>query len=409
MLELFLSFLGSLGANVVSYLGRFVKVDAKKVYEKRVEIFENKISPFILNTLLKKRNKTIYNKLGSIDIDDDTIKLPYVDLGNENTELLRNIDIAKKNFCENSNLIEWLKNDLGKKLFNGSTYTVSSLTHTNKVMPSIGDYFSTQSTSDIHYYNLIRYFPNRLNFVTKFLYMYSSSTKKWLDSLDKIVVNHDFSHYTASIGCSVLTLMKTRHDEYKIIIIENSSEKGAGSGKKHVVPSFMFGPVLKKPDEQNLELNLQMAIVKEFGEELLDLQECESYSSVEALMSIIESNPLLKNLNDGINDINKGDFLLMQTGFVLDLYRLRPEFTFLLIINDTQYFDKIRVNWEANGNHLNSTRGIGVVNINDRESINALFSEDSSGLCAPGLAALNKGLPKIYEYLRSPRYEIPTS
>lgn len=97
-------------------------------------------------------------------------------------------------------------------------------------------------------------------------------------------------------------------------------------------------------------------------------------------IGIIEENDLL----DGLYK-NTAKMELIQTGFVLDIFRLRPEFTYVLVIHDPSYVKKVQRNWE--------TKKLYQKDIYNDKEMAELLNYSESDLCPPGLAAVHKGIP----------------
>jgi hypothetical protein len=119
---------------------------------------------------------------------------------------------------------------------------------------------------------------------------------------------------------------------------------------------------------------------KEFGEELLNLKDLESASMVDAMIGIIEDNKELKRLSELLEN---GKAFFNVTGMILDIYKLRPEITAVLVITDNEFSKKIRNIWES--------KRIDLIKLNDENAYNHLLTSKDYPLCPPGLAALIKG------------------
>jgi len=379
-----LGILQSLVANAIfSLYGTRRKTRSKDAFEKRAKQFHKDISPHLLNDIIPTIAPELKKFFYELPYGRELILLPFIDISPKDGIVMPSyLQTSKKRINENSEFLSWLQNDLKKKLCNNATYTVDGISSNSELSIGIGDYFSTLCTSDIHYFNLIRYFPLKYKPGVYFSYRHGKYVNAWLKSLRSIVLDNNYSHYCASIGCSVLTVVKSLDGKYKYLIKNNSIDKGSSAFERHVIPSFMFQPISRRIHEQERELDLKLSVIREYGEELLGLEEFESAESVDVLLGHIQRNKLLSKLRD---NIEKGEAILVRTGFVLDAYRLRPEITFLLIIHDDEYSTNIMTNWETEPYSLD------YIELEDDESYFELVSASEAPLCGPGLAALING------------------
>lgn len=379
-----LGIIASLVANLFTYGFNLEKRNrSKRVFIKKSKKFHEEISPYLLNKVIPNYSKGLSRRLERIEVYGETYCLPFISLSNKKDIKLHGLIDEKRLPVRNKKLIYWLKNELGKRVENNPTFTLNSIISDGSISVGVSDYESTLSTADIHYFNLIRYFPISKKYFLLFSYRNNLHTKKWLSSLNKIVMNKSYGHYHASIGCSVLTILKSTSGEYKYLIKTNSSKKGSSAGDKHVIPSFMFQPVSQRIDtDQKKLLDFKINIIKEFGEELLGMEELEDSETTDTLISSIINNETLKSL---MIQLKNKEARLIPTGLYLDVFRLRPEFTFVLIVNDISLSGKIKTNWETEKNSLD------LVNLYDTDSYNELITDEKYPLCSPGAAALING------------------
>lgn len=392
-----MNFITSVFASLIAnFISGFYQIDrntrAKKEFVKRSRIFHKEISSYVLGEIMSAKSPSIAKKLVRIETPDKVIIAPFIDLNNTSkisiSEHLITESGEKKH---NKKLIRWLTDELGKKIENDPTFVVKSIQSTGKINVGISDYYSTISTCDKNYLDLIRYFPIKSKMGKLFAYKNSQKVNNWLASLEKIVEKKSFSHYHASIGCSVLTVMKSIDGSYKYPVKINSQEKGSGVSDKHVLPSFMFQPISDQLSEQERELNLTTSVLREYGEELLNIDELEAAPTADVMFNQINKNKYLKKMK---KQIENGQATLEITGLILDVFRLRPEITFLLVLNDDIYSRNIKPSWEAGSKSLEQ------YDIYDDEAYYKLISDSESPLCAPGLAALVNGRSKAIEHLR---------
>ena len=212
----------------------------------------------------------------------------------------------------------------------------------------------------------------------------------WLSGLRMIVLNKDYSHYCASIACSVLTVLKSSDGKYKYLIMKDSAAKASSAFERHVIPSFMFQPIARQESEQERELDLELSVIREYGEELLGLKELEPAEIVDILLGYINKNYLLNSLRE---KTKTNEFFLEKTGFILDIYSLRPEITFLLIIHEKEYSESIRPSWEREESSLE------LIDLYDDSAYFDLLSTKENPICAQGAAALINGRNRAIEVL----------
>lgn len=379
-------------ANILFTFFKLEKKTSKKVaFEARSKHFHSEISPYLLKEVIPKLDREIGKKLCRYTCNGEEIIFPYIDLklGKEIT-ILQSLQIAKREFPLNYELIEWLKRELNKTVTNNPTFIISGISSNFELSIGIGDYYSTISTADMHYFNLIRYFPIKNKLVYYFIYRHFKYMSKWLSALRMIVLNKDYSHYCASIACSVLTVLKSSDGKYKYLIMKDSVTKASAAFEHHVIPSFMFQPIASRESEQERELDLELSVIREYGEELLGLKKLESAETVDILLGYIKENNLLDSLH---KKIKTKEFFLEKTGFILDIYRLRPEITFLLVIPEKEYSESIKLSWETEESSLE------LIDLYDDSAYFDLLSTKENPICAPGAAALINGRNRAIEVL----------
>lgn len=296
MLNFISSVVASLIANIISAIYSVERKScAKNSFEKKSKIFHSQISPYLLGEVLPSRLPNISKKLVRIETPDKVLVAPYITLlvGKEfsiSKSLTTEIHASK----HNEKLITWLTEQLGKKLHNAPTFTIQGIRSSGKINIGVSDYYSAISTCDNNYFDLIRYFPIKSKKGSFFAYRNNQRFFRWFSSLEKVVEKKSFSHYHASIGCSVLVVMKSTDGVYKYLIKNNSKEKGSGASDKHVIPSFMFQPISLQIKEQERELDLEISVLREYGEELLGITAMESAETVDTMLNYILENNYLK-------------------------------------------------------------------------------------------------------------------
>ena len=388
MNEIIINFVISSVANYFFWLMPPKKFSSETtLFVEKSKLFHRNIKPYLLNTVIPRISKSVDNSLAIYTYNNNKIKLPYIDLTSSSDipiDVSSEISTTKDNNKIDDHFISWLRFDLNKTIYDNPTFRLQSISHNNKVTVSISSYFQTLSNSDRHYYNLINNYPLKWSKLKALYYNSGFTTRQWIRSLESIIRNKDFSSYSASIGCSVLTVLKDK-DKYKYLVKVNSSEKNSMSDK-HVIPSFMFQPVSSNHKDQALELKLKISVLREYGEELLNIDELMKAPLVNGLLSEIKNNKYLDEINTMLA-VEQADLLI--TGFILDIFRLRPEFTLLLIIRDEKYIDKIQTNWEV--------ESMEAIDLEDDNKYFELLTDNEQPLCASGLAALINGRNKAID------------
>ena len=227
MINFLSGILASLVANIISTIyGIERNTHAKKAFTKRAEVFHKKITPYLLDKLLPEQQPDVANKLAVEDIDGKPTVLPYISLIEKSKiKLSKSLVIEKRPTKHDNKLLHWMTTELGKTADNNPTFTLQGISSSGELIIGTSDYISTLSTSDIHYFDLIRYFPVKNKIGLLFAYRNNKRTKEWLNALKKITIDRTFTHYHASIGCSVLTVMKTSDGKYKYPIKHVSTYK----------------------------------------------------------------------------------------------------------------------------------------------------------------------------------------
>lgn len=368
-------------------------------FERRAKKFHSHIAPMLLNKIIPEKSLYCYDKLERYtDSAGGRRVLPYIKLADFG-EFRLSSDLVETNKLrpKDDKFIGWLKGELGKTVNNNPTFALRSISKTGELIVGVSDYESTVSDCDKCYFDLIRYFPESGKLPYFFSYKNGKSVRSWINRLEKAVKERSFSHYSASIGCSVLTVFKSTDGEYKYWIKKNSNRKGSAAFESHVIPSFMFQPVSSRREEQKRELDLELAIVKEYGEEILGLSELESAPTVDVLLKLIDDNPVLKCLRDHIKN---GDAELHATSISLDVFRLRPEITFLLVLHDDLFSSNMELNWES--------VSVEPIHLSTDSEYYDVIESVNAPLCPPGIAALVAGRDRALQILeeRSARSRI---
>lgn len=392
----------------------------KHNFEDKLLCFNRFGQQYLIHTFLKQQHPKVYACLKT-QLDPNGVAFPTstIDLVPSGNFTINNvINDSRAQIQHDPALLNWLTNTLNKCIENNPTFTLNALHHsapqqTAALDIGLGDYASTLSTSDIHYFNLVAACPETDSEAALQAYVRSPEVKQWVTQLQPVVLERDFSGYCASMGCSVLTLLKqprltpshqhvkTNHsslkkghinantlasaleketdspEKYRYLFKKNAVNKASSGMDYHVIPSFMYQPTVASGSEQARELDLTLGIIREFGEEVLGFDELEQAESVDQLLQAICSIPLLDTLQQ---EMASGLANLQATGVVLDIFRLRPEFTFLLIIHDEQFSQHTVGNWESDN--------LVQVPVESPYSWQDFMLEKNASFAAPAIAAL---------------------
>jgi len=362
--------------------------------------------------LFGKHAKFVYDKLiiatvGGIDHKIPVIRLPILLPDIPQNLFPIDLDTQKDTSSLDDDLLRFRKEELGQKITDNPTFRLTALQQ-DKLVIGLSTYFKTLSTSDIHYNKFIANMPsaNSIQNNKELAFEHYASLpffKNWLQQIEKIICHQQFSGYTASIGCSVLTLFKTTENHYCFYAVHNSSEKNGGLDG-HVIPSFMYQPITSNIAYANKELDIKEQVLREFGEEILGIEDLESPNAgtlkriLKKATSRISSNQQKTPSEMQLEELNKLFEMqkanLYVTGIVLDVFRLRPEVTLLLFIDDPEYMSDIepKGSWETKNKKVNK------YNINQYENF---LKRDTSvpDLCVPGMAALINGMEYAKTYI----------
>jgi len=349
--------------------------------------------PFDSKLLYKKHNQVlqeISSYLMKEKRDDKVFDLPVVLLVDSMVEISDKISDTIDINQINDYFIDELKDKCRKTIWNNPTYRLVKIDN-GKLILGESDYYKTLSTCDIHYYNMIR---KNNHFLKE-----SSAYNHWLSRLKDIVENNNFYNISASLGCSTLLVVKNHlNNKFQYYIVNNSAKKN-GNNTKHVIPAFMYQPTKMYTDEDDfiLQSDLLFQVLKEFGEELLGMEELEHINDYQELYYKMNSNKVIKSLKKLLKN-NKAHFKVL--GVSLDVYRLRPEILTILVVDDEKFaklFSQNRkLSWEASTEDMN---GLHIVNLDDEKKYLELMTSTNEPLVPPALACLKLGREYMLKYL----------
>lgn len=401
MTEVVSSLLVGLGKFIVTrYLDSKKKKNPKDEFLKSSKLFYSETSPYLINNVLNSKSKGVFGRLKRLKFEEKYYILPYIDLiDGGNFDVLNSLvdySLGESESEGESEIISFLKNEMERTLTNNKTFVLREIStdsdDTKKLMIGISDYYSTISTSDFYFFELIREFPH--SFVWRFFYVrFGSLIDNWIKLLENVVLRGMFSNYSASIGVSVLTVLNI-DGGFKYNLCKSSNKKATAAGDKHVIPAFMYQPI-GNDDNNHRHIDFNFNILREFGEECFDIVELENPVTYHSAVGIINNDLNLKLVREGLES---GNILLYKTGLVLDIYRMRPEVTFLLMVLDADLSCEIikkmkKLNWENKDLEMHDL-------MNEREYNDVLgINKEYSSLCPPGMAALINGRKKALEII----------
>lgn len=356
-----------------------VGIQSKELLTKSNKINPNKFFKEINNIVLQhfSNDKEISKHLITEKLNGEEVLLPVIKLIDSSISIHKNISQQKDNNSINYEFIESLIQQ-GKNLYNGKTYRLVDLSMNNTASIGLSSYYQTLSTCDIYYYKLIEmYQKNKFD---------GKVVLEWLEKLKDIVINKNFNSISASLGVSTLLVIKVKN-RYKYYIADSSNKKN-GNNTRHVIPSFMYQPTKSANNEElKKQLDLEFQVLKEFGEELLNLKKLEDEHLHDALKIKMKKTPLLKKLKKLINDeTNNVHFKILGMG--LDIFRLRPEILTLLFIDDKS-FNESFLN-EIEESHWEIEK-ISDYDIFDEEAYKNLLLDREKPLVSPAFACLKLG------------------
>ena len=138
---------------------------------------------------------------------------------------------------------------------------------------------------------------------------------------DKVLDVFDFSNRFAGIGINVLTILQNVRDtsgqRHNYFLLHKRSSQGVaeGSNSYHVVPAGSYQPAtVEFPEKVDpMDRNLNSTVVREFGEELLGIEEFSDLFNAELVMAY-EKVPTASFIGVGLDPLNtKAEILACLT------------------------------------------------------------------------------------------------
>ncbi len=375
--------IGLLGLIGIIPIIKKYREDKKKILIEPSEFFKNinSIMDFLINKNNKFSNFLVKEKINGKEKFLPSIIILKSDIDKPikiSNSLDINEDINKVNETFKDELI---KN--GKKIYDTPTFRLVGIDKKNKLKIGLSTYFQTLSTCDFYYYKLIDMYNTKDKFNEELI-------NKWYSLLENITLKKDFTQISGSLGCSVLLLLNKgkKSPEYVYYIVKNTNQKN-GNDDKHVVPSFMYEPTREinidsKNKDIKEELNLKNQILREFGEELLDIKELNIEDIHDSLLFKLKNNSTLNKLSN-LLDNEKAELHII--GLSLDIFRLRPEILTVVIVHEYEFYEEFmtnkKTNWEIEQLHE--------YNFNDEKAYNDLLIDKETPLVSPAISALVLG------------------
>ena len=148
-----------------------------------------------------------------------------------------------------------------------------------------------------------------------------------------------------STAIAISTLISYNDGENYNLLIKNRSQTATAvhNGLLHVVPSFMFQPIVGNID---FEFSVLHNIYREYLEEIFDIPEEDHSFTVDS----IYKNANIKYLDTLLKN---GEAELYFTGIAVNLLNLRPEICTLLLIKSPEWYKLHSMGMEYEKEKLN--------------------------------------------------------
>jgi len=267
-----------------------------------------------------------------------------------------------------------------------TTFTIASLDLEEcNIYCSTSTYMKTLYKCDQWFYQMVTNYPGKGGDIEN--YKKNPFLLEWCHNFKEIVVKNEFQP-DSSIGCSCLCIYK-HNNKYEYFIGKKTATSN-GFLDLHVIPSLMFQPLGKNPLKYSQELSVKKQILRELAEEIFCQNEYMPNIHSNHILDTVVNTPQNRAILDLIEQ-NQAEFHI--TGLWLDMYRLRPEITSVLIIKDKEWFntffssETIIGNWEIEKGYLMDVE----IGQGHYESI---LNGSIGNMCPPGVAALVSGLKK---------------
>jgi len=294
-----------------------------------------------------------------------------------------------------------LLHHFGQRLWEDRTYRMVALKRGQedelRLQCDLGWYFDAIETCDALEWELLTLFGQRNPAAEEFSEF--AANLKLRRMLHKFVDDPvtDGKGRSAGVGVSTLVVFNAGNS-YRLLVRERST-KGVAvhGGLIHVVPSFMFQPVLGDYDN---EFSVTHNVFREYLEEVFGKPEVDRVPGA-VRFDHFYGDPDLKYL---VRLIEKGDASLVLTGVAVNLLNLRPEICTLLLIRSPDWYElhgdgrgglskvsvtgpEFRAPWEANSERMRALQNVTLDNVVESSSV---FGPATT--TPPGAAALWLGV-----------------
>lgn len=341
----------------------------------------------ILKELLGEDFETIQSRLLTETVDGRDYKFPAINLlkNEAPVHLNQRLNLKEESTTVIPNEFTAAIKSFMPNVKDNVTFTLNALNlETNQISCSVSTYIKTLLSCDRWFYEMMSNFTADA-VDENAIYRKKPFLKGWAERLRETVIENSFSP-DQSIGGACLCIYDTDHG-YEYILGQKQAHAN-GFNELHVLPSFMFQPITKNRIKYAKELSVQLKVMQELAEEVFNHDEIESDGHDRFLQEKILGLPENERI---VQMLKTGDAEFHHTGLWLDMYRLRPEVTSVLIIKDKSWFEefitanKTMGNWELVSGAVFDYSA-------DSDNYESLLAGDGGRLCAPGAAALISGM-----------------
>jgi len=272
---------------------------------------------------------------------------------------------------------------------------------------SLGTYFNMLKTCDVLEFEILVEFGKRYPFfedeIDKFLT--NLKLRNYLHSICDPI--KDVRGRSVAISISTLIIYAKNNNEYQALLRERSSEVAVHQNLLHIIPSFMFQPVVRCYSE---EYSIRHNIYREYLEEIFGRRDLDKPSE-KLSHDFFYEDPNLQYL---IQLENEGKAKFLFTGISINLLNLRPEIHTLLLINDPEWIlnqgrgrkigklqlSPISINWEfKHGDELADAKFNRIAKVELGKDIKFPKLLKPENFVPPGAAGMKLGLDVAREEL----------
>jgi hypothetical protein len=227
----------------------------------------------------------------------------------------------------------------GREIQNFVTYVMKNLDeNTMKVNCSLGTYEEMLMTCDVLEKELLVKWGEKTPKENKFEDFWNRHIplRRELHYMNPKAFT-DGSLRSNALGISTPIIFNA-DNTYKMLISERSERVVVHSDLLHVLPSFMFQPIVG-PYNEDYKTEFQIRrhqIEREYLEEVFHYEEAKGISTTTEKFEWYADKPELKYIRSLINQ-NAAELLF--TGITIDLFNLRPEICTLLLIKTPDWYN----------------------------------------------------------------------